>query len=82
MVNSAQFIIDFVKPKCDGDIIPSMIDPFAGSGGFILQAKKITGVKSENIFAHENDDKIYKFLKFNSNIANLQLDNIDLYILV
>jgi len=54
-----------------------VIDPFAGSGGFILQAKKITGVKSENIFAHENDDKIYKFLKFNSNIANLQLDNIE-----
>ena len=42
----------------------------------IFQRKKLTKIKPENIYAHENDDRIYKFLKFNSNIANLDLDNI------
>lgn len=68
-------VIDWVNDKLDIKKTHKIIDPFAGSGGFILKAKKI-GIKKENIFAQEVDDKIYKFLKFNSNIAELELDNI------
>ena len=70
-------VINWLITKCGADKNHKVIDPFAGSGGFILQTKKLTKVKPENIYAHENDDKIYKFLKFNSNIANLDLDNIE-----
>ena len=68
-------VVDWVNDKLDIKKTHKIIDPFAGSGGFILKSKKI-GVKKENIFAQEFDDKIYKFLKFNSNIAELELDNI------
>ena len=44
-----KFIIDFVKPKCDGDIVPSMIDPFAGSGGFTLGFVEYINTNNENI---------------------------------
>ena len=44
-----KFIIDFVKPKCDGDIVPSMIDPFAGSGGFTLGFIEYINTNNENI---------------------------------
>ena len=51
-------------------------DIFAGSGGLILNAKKTTKINPENIYAHESDDKIFKFLRFNAQIAGLTLDNI------
>jgi type I restriction-modification system DNA methylase subunit len=70
-------LINWIINKCGIDDNHNVIDPFAGSGGFILQVKKNTKVKPENIYAHENDDKIYKFLKFNSNIAGLEMDNIE-----
>jgi type I restriction-modification system DNA methylase subunit len=52
-----------------------VLDPFAGSGGFILPIKKL-GVNKENIYAREHDDKIFKFLKFNSMIAEIDEKNI------
>jgi type I restriction-modification system DNA methylase subunit len=65
------WIIDKIEIK-QNDIIT---DPFAGSGGFILKvAKKVNN--TDNIYAHEIDDKIFKFLKFNSKIANINSDNI------
>ena len=70
-------VIEWVINKCGAEKTHKIIDPFAGSGGFILQTKRLTKVKPGNIYAHENDDKIYKFLKFNSNIASLELDNIE-----
>ena len=56
-------VVDWINDKLDIKKNHKIIDPFAGSGGFILRAKK-SGVKKENIFAQEYDDKIYKFLKF------------------
>ena len=44
-----KFIINFVKPKCDGDIVASMIDPFAGSGGFTLGFVEYINTNNENI---------------------------------
>ena len=52
-------------------------DIFAGSGGLILNAKKTTNINSKNIYAHESDDKIFKFLRFNSQIAELEMNNIE-----
>ena len=66
------YVIDEAPPNEDDKIG----DPFAGSGGIILQVKKKTKVKAKNIYAHENDHIIYKFLKFNSQIAKLKLENI------
>jgi type I restriction-modification system DNA methylase subunit len=51
-------------------------DPYAGSGGFILRAKNMFNIDGNNIYAHEYDDKIFKFLKFNSNVAGINKDNI------
>ena len=52
-------------------------DIFAGSGGLILNAKKTSKITSKNIYAHESDDKIFKFLRFNSQIAELEMNNIE-----
>ncbi len=51
-------------------------DPFSGSGGFILRAKNKFNIDGDNLYAHEYDDKIFKFLKFNSNVAGINKDNI------
>jgi type I restriction-modification system DNA methylase subunit len=70
-------VIEWIINKCGAEKDHKIIDPFAGSGGFILQVKKLTKVKTGNILAHEQDDRIFKFLKFNANIAELELDNIE-----
>jgi type I restriction enzyme M protein len=70
-------IIDYIYKKINIDKTHKVIDPFAGSGGFLLQAKKKFNLPSENIHAQEYDDKIYKFLKFNSMIAELEKDNME-----
>ena len=70
-------VINYLIEKVNIKKNDKLIDPFAGSGGFLLQAKYKSKIKSDNIYAHETDDKIYKFLKFNSNIADIKLDNIE-----
>ena len=70
-------VINYLIEKVNIKKNDKLIDPFAGSGGFLLQAKYKSKIKSDNIFGHETDDKIYKFLKFNSNIADIKLDNIE-----
>ena len=67
---------NYTPKKINIDSTHKIIDPFAGSGGFLLQAKKRFKLESDNIYAQEYDDKIYKFLKFNSMISNLNKDNI------
>ena len=70
-------VIDWILKKIKLTEKSVICDPFAGSGGFILRAKnECSKLKSENIYAHEFDDRIFKFLKFNSNIAGLKKDNI------
>ena len=70
-------VINYLIEKVNIKKNDKLIDPFAGSGGFLLQAKKKSKIKSYNIYGHETDDKIYKFLKFNSSIAGINLSNID-----
>ena len=69
-------IIDWLCDQVSISPTDKIIDPFAGSGGFILQIKKKFNIPSENLYGQEYDDKIFKFLKFNSKIANLTQDNI------
>jgi len=52
-----------------------ILDPYAGTGGFILQIKKKYNIPSNNIYAQEIDDKLYKFLVFNTQIACLDYKN-------
>lgn len=52
-----------------------ILDPYAGTGGFILQIKKKYNIPSNNIYAQEIDDKLYKFLVFNAQIAYLDYKN-------
>lgn len=66
-------VVNYILKKIKVKPTDKVIDPFAGSGGFILPIKKL-GVKNENIYAREHDDKIYKFLRFNSMIAELDVD--------
>jgi type I restriction-modification system DNA methylase subunit len=68
-------VVNYILKQIKVNKTDKVLDPFAGSGGFILPIKKL-GVKNENIYAREQDDKIYKFLKFNSMIAELSDENI------
>lgn len=68
-------IIDYVTDKLNLQQNDTVCDPFAGSGSFVLKAVKAK-VDPKNIYAHECDDKIYKFLKFNGIIAGLNKSNI------
>lgn len=77
-IQVGKWICEKIKLNKDDKII----DPFAGSGGLLLSMikqyerehktdnKKIKFNK-KNIYAHELDDKIYKFLVFNSKIARI-----------
>jgi type I restriction-modification system DNA methylase subunit len=69
-------VIDWIIIKINISKHDKIIDPFAGSGGFILQVKKKYNLSANNIYAQEFDDKIFKFLNFNSKIAGLNLNNI------
>ena len=70
-------VIDWIINRCGVDKNHKIIDPFSGSGGFLLQAKKMFNINANNIYGHENDDRMYKFLKFNGSIADLNLDNLN-----
>ena len=71
-----QQVVNWVNNKLDIKSTDKIIDPFAGSGGFILNAKKRFNVKNENIYAQDTSDKIFKFLKFNTHIADIKSENI------
>lgn len=68
-------IIEWIFKNVKAKPNHKVIDPFAGSGGFLLKAKKEFKIERDNIEGHEYDDKIFKFLRFNANIANLNPDN-------
>lgn len=69
-------VVDWISEHVELKRGEKVIDPFGGSGGFILRAKKKYNLKKSDIFAREFDDKIFKFLKFNSKIAGLNTQNI------
>ena len=71
-----QQVVSWINQKMDIKKTDKIIDPFAGSGGFILNAKREFNVDGKNIYAQDNGDNIYKFLKFNSNIAGIRPENI------
>jgi type I restriction-modification system DNA methylase subunit/restriction endonuclease S subunit len=71
------WIFNHVKPNKKKMADYKICDPFSGTGGFLIRAKKHFGINADNIYGHEFDDKLYKFLRFNANIAGLNLDHIE-----
>lgn len=69
-------VINYIIDKININKKHTIIDPFAGSGGFLLQAKHKFNLPSENIYGRDFDDKLFKFLRFNSQVAKLEKDNI------
>lgn len=67
-----EYIVDKMELK-EEDIV---LDPYSGSGAFLLIARK-KGVKKDNIYGREWDDGIFKFLKFNTLIADINKDNVE-----
>ena len=67
-------IINWIYQRIDLKDSDKIIDPFAGSGAFTHQAKNII-INPDNIYGQEYDDKMFKFLKFNSKISNLNSKN-------
>ena len=67
-------IINWIYQRIDLKDSDKIIDPFAGSGAFTHQAKNII-INPNNIYGQEYDDKMFKFLKFNSKISNLNSKN-------
>ena len=69
-------VIDYIINKININKKHKVIDPFAGSGGFLLQAKYKFNLPGKNIYGRDFDDKLFKFLRFNSQVAKLKNDNI------
>lgn len=69
-------VIDWVIEQVKIKKTDKVIDPFAGSGGFILRAKQKCNLDGKKVYGREYDYKIIKYLHFNALMAGIRKKNI------